>query len=77
MLQRAFILAVAAVMILGGALWLRSNTRPRNAPGVQSAAPAKQAPAPDTAAPKPAPAGPAWPWRWNSPAPASAAWIPS
>ena len=41
MLQRAFILAVAAVMIIGGALWLRSNTRPRTAPGTQAAAPQK------------------------------------
>lgn len=60
MLQRAIILAVAAVMILGGALWLRSNTRPRNASGVQAATPAKQPPAPETTASKPAPAGPAW-----------------
>ena len=43
MLQRAFILAVAAVMIIGGALWLRSNTRPRGAPGTQAAASAQPA----------------------------------
>ena len=63
MLQRALILAVAAVMILGGALWLRSNARPRSAHGVQSvasaspAAPAKSGPATEA---RPGANGPAW-----------------
>jgi multidrug resistance efflux pump len=64
MLQRAVILAVAAVMILGGALWLRSNARPRSASGTPSAAPASPAAAPARSAPvteaAPGANGPAW-----------------
>jgi multidrug resistance efflux pump len=64
MLQRALILAVAAAMILGGALWLRSNLRPRSSAPAQTAASAKAVPAPGapaTGAGTP-PAGGVSPW---------------